>query len=56
MRKRAGEGGLGVWCRGGDGKVIFVCGVIGKGFIIKATFEGRPEESEAKFKFYSWRE
>lgn len=50
-KDRLGE--LEVWCRGGVGKFYFMWGGW-KGFLIKVIFEQRPEESEAKFKFYSW--
>lgn len=53
MGKRAGEKELEVWYRGVDGKVVILCGVVGEAFIIKVTFERRPEESEASFRFYS---
>lgn len=45
MGKRAGGGN---WECGAE------VGVGGGGFIIKVTFEHRPEDEEAKFRFSSW--
>lgn len=45
-------GGIGI-LKEGMGKLLFLCGVVGGGFVIKVTFEHRSKESEAKFRFYS---